>query len=190
MAVRAMVGGRDYGASQFNRGRRDASARLVVQALRLCHRIDERLHAEVDRGRWSGLHRQLVPAELRPLLLRLSDADAGHHPLHQCRSGQIVDHDGRQAALAPDAPRLSKPRARWASRRLSSIPSLPIGSTEVSVVEHAVAYATFPNKGRAVKPHAVLEVRTGAGDPVWRWDRDGKKPVQAIPASLLPTWRK
>jgi len=51
------------------------------------------------------------------------------------------------------------------------------------VLEHAVAYATFPNKGKAVTPHAVLEVRTGSGDLVWRFDRDGKKPLQAIPAS-------
>jgi penicillin-binding protein 1A len=35
-----------------------------------------------------------------------------------------------------------------------------------------------------VTPHAVLEVRTGAGDLVWRWDRDGPKPRQAIPASV------
>jgi penicillin-binding protein 1A len=67
---------------------------------------------------------------------------------------------------------------------LPDTPSLPIGADEVSVIEHAVAYATFPNKGKAVAPHAVLEVRTGAGDPVWRWDRDGKKPSQAIPASV------
>ncbi len=34
--VRAMVGGRDYGASQFNRAvEAHAPARLVVQALRL-----------------------------------------------------------------------------------------------------------------------------------------------------------
>jgi penicillin-binding protein 1A len=35
-----------------------------------------------------------------------------------------------------------------------------------------------------VTPHAVLEVRTGAGDLVWRFDRDGKKPLQAIPSSV------
>jgi penicillin-binding protein 1A len=58
---------------------------------------------------------------------------------------------------------------------------LPIGADEVTVLEHAVAYATFPNKGRSVTPHAVLEVRTGAGDLVWRFDRDGPKPRQAIP---------
>jgi penicillin-binding protein 1A len=67
---------------------------------------------------------------------------------------------------------------------LPDTPSLPIGSDEVSVLEHAVAYATFPNKGKSVTPHAVLEVRTGAGDLVWRFDRDGKKPLQAIPASV------
>jgi penicillin-binding protein 1A len=61
---------------------------------------------------------------------------------------------------------------------------MPIGSDEVTVLEHAVAYATFPNKGKAVTPHSVLEVRTGAGDLVWRWDRDGPKPKQAIPASV------
>src|SRR5262249_55494704 len=59
-------------------------------------------------------------------------------------------------------------------------PSLPIGADEVNVVEHAVAYATFPNLGKAVTPHAALEVRTGTGDLVWRFDRDGKRPEQVI----------
>src|SRR5260370_9720332 len=67
---------------------------------------------------------------------------------------------------------------------LPDTPSLPIGADEVTVLEHAVAYATFPNKGRSVTPHAVLEVRTGAGDLVWRFDRDGKRPLQAIPPSV------
>ena len=42
---------------------------------------------------------------------------------------------------------------------LPDTPSLPIGADEVYVVEHAVAYATFPNLGKAVVPHAALEVR-------------------------------
>jgi penicillin-binding protein 1A len=67
---------------------------------------------------------------------------------------------------------------------LPDTPSLPIGADEVNVLEHAVAYATFPNKGKAVTPHAILEVRTGAGDLVWRWDRDGPQPRQVIPASV------
>ncbi|MHC2242715.1 membrane peptidoglycan carboxypeptidase [Bradyrhizobium elkanii] len=67
---------------------------------------------------------------------------------------------------------------------LPDTPSLPIGSDEVTVLEHAVAYATFPNRGKAVTPHSVLEVRTGTGDLVWRWDRDGPKPRQAIPPNI------
>jgi penicillin-binding protein 1A len=63
---------------------------------------------------------------------------------------------------------------------LPDTPSLPIGADEVYVFEHAVAYATFPNLGRAVAPHAALEVRTGTGQLVWRFDRDGPKPKQVI----------
>ena len=52
------------------RRRRLPAARLVVQALCLHHRAAQRLQADLDRGRRSGLHRQLVSAELRPLLFR------------------------------------------------------------------------------------------------------------------------
>jgi penicillin-binding protein 1A len=63
---------------------------------------------------------------------------------------------------------------------LNDTPSLPIGAAEVTVLDHTVAYATFPNLGRAVASHALLEMRTGAGDLVWRFDRDGKKPEQVM----------
>ena len=59
---------------------------------------------------------------------------------------------------------------------LPDTPSLPIGADEVYVYEHAVADATFPNLGRAVAPHAALEVRTDYGQLVWRFDRDGPQP--------------
>jgi penicillin-binding protein 1A len=68
---------------------------------------------------------------------------------------------------------------------LPDTPSLPIGADEVTLLEHTVAYATFPNQGKAVKPHAILEVRSGAGDTIWRFDRDQtKKPNQAIPTQV------
>src|ERR1700688_3620542 len=72
------------------------ATRFVVQALCLLDRADERLQADLDRGRRPGLHRQLVSAELRPLLFRRGDADAGDHPLDQRCSGQTVDRDRRQ----------------------------------------------------------------------------------------------
>jgi len=48
------------------------------------------------------------------------------------------------------------------------------------VFEHVVAYATFPNKGMAVTPHTILEVRAANGETIWRFDRDGPKPRRAL----------
>ncbi len=67
---------------------------------------------------------------------------------------------------------------------LPDTPSLPIGADEVTVLDHTGAYATFPNLGKAVTPHAILEVRTGGGELVWRFDRDGPKPRQALPPQV------
>ena len=63
---------------------------------------------------------------------------------------------------------------------LPDTPSLPIGADEVTVLDHTGAYATFPNLGKAQTAHALLEVRTGTGDLVWRFDRDGPKPRQVM----------
>jgi penicillin-binding protein 1A len=63
---------------------------------------------------------------------------------------------------------------------LPDTPSLPIGSDEVNVLDHTAGFATFPNVGKAVERHAILEVRTANGELVWRFDRDGKKPRQVI----------
>src|SRR5204862_1111312 len=51
---------------------------------------------------------------------------------------------------------------------------------EVTVLDHTGGYGIFINGGKSITPHAILEVRTGAGDLIWRFDRDGKKPVQVI----------
>ena len=183
-AVRAMVGGRDYGASQFNRAtdalrQPGSSFKPYVYATALMNGFE----ADLDRGRRPDLHRQLVPAELRPLLRRLDDADHRRSPTRStpsrcgCRS--------RSATATPEArPRQDRRRPRRSMglrTPLLDTPSLPIGAAEVTVLDHTVAYAAFPNVGMAVAPHAVLEVRTGNGEVVWRFDRDGPKPRQVMP---------
>jgi penicillin-binding protein 1A len=184
--VRAMVGGRDYGASQFNRAvdamrQPGSSFKPYVYATALMNGFTPKsivVDGPVCIGNWcpqnygrsysgSVTLTQAITRSINVVPVKLSITMGGKGGPRAGRA-KIVETARKMGITAP----------------LIDTPSLPIGSTEVSVVEHAVAYATFPNKGRAVKPHAVLEVRTGAGDPVWRWDRDGKKPVQAIPASV------
>lgn len=184
--VRAMVGGRDYGASQFNRAvdamrQPGSSFKPYVYTTALLNGFKPTsivVDGPVCIGNWcpqnfghsysgSVTLTQAITRSINVIPVKLSIAMGGKQGPKAGRA-KIVETARKFGITAP----------------LPDTPSLPIGSDEVSVVEHAVAYATFPNKGKAVGPHAVLEVRTGAGDLVWRWDRDGKKPTQAIPPSI------
>lgn len=190
--IRAMVGGRDYGASQFNRAadayrQPGSSFKPYVYTTALLNGYTPNsvvVDGPVCIGNWcpqnyghsysgSVTLTQAITRSINVVPVKLSieigrrDQPKAQNPAKVGRA-KIVEVARRFGLKAP----------------LPDTPSLPIGSDEVTVLEHAVAYATFPNRGRAVTPHSVLEVRTGAGDPVWRWDRDGPKPRQAIPASV------
>jgi penicillin-binding protein 1A len=184
--VRAMVGGRDYGASQFNRAvdayrQPGSSFKPYVYTTALMNGFKPTsivVDGPVCIGNWCPQNyghsysgavtlTQAITRSINVVPVKLSIAIGGKGGPKAGRA-KIVEVARRFGIKAP----------------LPDTPSLPIGADEVTVLEHAVAYATFPNKGRSVTPHAVLEVRTGAGDLVWRFDRDGKKPLQAIPASV------
>ncbi|MGB3867699.1 MAG: PBP1A family penicillin-binding protein, partial [Xanthobacteraceae bacterium] len=184
--VRAMVGGRDYGASQFNRAvdamRQPGSSfkpYVYTTALLNGYKPDSRIvDGPVCIGNWcpqnyghsysgSVTLTQAITRSINVVPVKLSIALGGKGGPKAGRA-KIVEVARKFGIKSP----------------LPDTPSLPIGADEVNVLEHAVAYATFPNKGKAVTPHAVLEVRTGMGDLVWRWDRDGPEPRQAIPASV------
>jgi penicillin-binding protein 1A len=183
--IRAMVGGRDYGASQFNRAvdayrQPGSSFKPYVYTTALLNGFKPTsivVDGPVCIGNWCPQNyghsysgavtlTQAITRSINVVPVKLSIAMGGKLGPKEGRR-KIVEVARRFGIKAP----------------LPDTPSLPIGADEVTVIEHAVAYATFPNKGKAVTPHAVLEVRTGAGDLVWRWDRDGPKPRQAIPAS-------
>ena len=184
--VRAMVGGRDYGASQFNRAvdayrQPGSSFKPYVYTTALLNGFKPTsvvVDGPVCIGNWCPHN--------------FSGGYSGPVTLTQAitRSINVVPVKLSIAIGGKDGPKAGRAKIVEVARRfgikapLPDTPSLPIGADEVTVLEHAVAYATFPNKGRAVTPHAVLEVRTGAGDTVWRYDRDGPKPKQAIPASV------
>ena len=181
-AVRAMVGGRDYGQSQFNRAtdalrQPGSSFKPYVYATALI----ERLQADLDRGRRADLPRQLVPAELLALVLRLDDADAGAHALDQRHPGAPL---GRARRRQPeDRPRQDHPdraahgHPHAAARHLVAADRRRRSDHPRS---HRRPTRRSPISARRSTPHAVIEVRSGNGEVVWRFDRDGKKPVQVI----------
>ena len=184
--VRAMVGGRDYGASQFNRAtdamrQPGSSFKPYVYTTALLNGFKPSstiVDGPVCIGNWCPQNyghsysgtvtlTQALTRSINVVPVKLSIALGGKAGPRAGRA-KIIETARKFGIVTP----------------LPDTPSLPIGADEVNVLEHAVAYATFPNKGKRVTPHAILEVRTGAGDLVWRFDRDGPQPVQAIPASV------
>ena len=180
-AVHAMVGGRNYDESQFNRAvdamrQPGSSFKPYVYATALAHGYTPDsvvIDSPVCIGNWCPHNYEnnfsgpvtLIDALTRSinvipvkLSIALGDGNA------KIGRAEIVQTARNMGIVTP----------------LPDTPSLPIGADAVTPLEHTVAYATFPNLGRAVTPHAVLEIRTGTGKLVWRFDRDGPRPRQVI----------
>ena len=184
-SVRAMVGGRDYGASQFNRAtdamrQPGSSFKPYVYATALEHGFKPNsivVDAPICLGNWcphnyGGSYRgsmTLISAlthSINTIAVRLSVAVGdGNAKLGRAR---IIKTARAMGIVTP----------------LPDTPSLPIGADAVNMIEHVGAYATFPNLGMVVKPHAVLDMRTGDGKVVWRYDRDGPKPRRVLPKQV------
>ena len=156
-AVRALVGGRDYSHSQFNRAvtakRQPGSAFKPFVFL-----------AALDRGLTPDTVRDDAPVSIR-----------GYNPENYSREyfGPVTLTKALALSLNTVAVRLGQevgPRAmaRTAQRlgigsKMEANASLALGTSEVSPIELAGAYAPFANGGEGVVPHMILRVRTTAG---------------------------
>ena len=181
-AVRAMVGGRDYGESQFNRAtdalrQPGSSFKPYVYATALMHGFKPTsivVDSPVCIGNWCPHNfsggfsgpvtlTQAITHSINIIPVKLSIALGNGNP----KIGRaMIKETARAAGLRTPLP---------------DTPSMPIGADEVTVLDHAGGYTMFPNGGMSATPHAILEVRIGAGEVIWRWDRDGKKPHRVLP---------
>ena len=180
-AVRAMVGGRDYSESQFNRAtdamrQPGSSFKPYVYATALMNGYKPTsivVDSPVCIGNWCPKN--------------YGGGFAGSMTMTEALKRSInVVAVKLSIAIGHGNPKIGRAKIREVARKaglrtpLPDTPSMPIGADEVTVLDHTGAYSIFPNLGKAMTPHAILEVRSGAGELIWRWDRDGKKPVQVL----------
>ena len=156
-AVRAMVGGRNYAESQFNRA--VAAKRQPGSAFKPFVYL-------------TALERGLTPETVRedkPVALKSWKPENYSREYH----GPVTLTQALALSLNTVAVRLTLevgPRAvaKTAYRlgiasKLDANPSLALGTSEVSLIELTCAYAPFANGGNATMPYVVARVRTRAG---------------------------
>jgi penicillin-binding protein 1A len=156
-AVRAMVGGKNYAESQFNRA--VAAKRQPGSAFKPFVYL-------------TALERGLTPESVRedkPVALK------GWKPENYSREyhGPVTLSQALALSLNTVSVRLMlevgpSAVARTAYRlgiasKLDANPSLALGTSEVSLIELTCAYGPFANGGSAIAPHVVERVRTHAG---------------------------
>lgn len=166
-AVRAMVGGRDYIDSPFNRAtqarRQPGSAfksLVFLTALEQGIRPDDQF---VDQ-----------PVEVAGWKPR--NYDGQYHGAMTLRDA--VARSVNTIAVQVDE-KVGRDRVIETARRLGITsdlkphPSLALGSFEVGVLELTAAYTAFANGGYAVQPYGVLEVRNAQNVSLFRRNTGG-----------------
>lgn len=165
-AVRAMVGGRNYQESQFNRAvtakRQPGSAFKPFVYL-------------------TALEAGLTPSTVRqdaPLSIKGWKPENYSHEYF----GAVTLTQALAMSLNTVAVRLGievGPAAvvRTAHRlgiasKLEPNPSIALGTSEVSLTELVGAYAPFANGGRGVSPHVINRIRTPAGKVLYKRPAD------------------
>ena len=182
-ALRAIVGGRDYGASQFNRATEalrqpGSSFKPYVYLTALMTGKFKPTTIVVDSpvciGNWCPHNygdsyagslplANALARSLNTVAVKLSIAIGNGNP--KAGRAKIVETARRLGITAP----------------LEDTPSLPIGADEVVLLEHAAAYAAFVNGGKKTLAYTAMEIDNRHGDLLYRHDRDAPPQEQAVP---------
>ena len=184
--VLAMVGGRDFRQSQFNRAWR--SRRQPGSAFKpflYAAALSEGYSPVSVLDGLSSIPRQ-GPDEWAPRNAGGEVADT------LTLRAALMESNNRAAALLQQKIG-SRPVLRLASnvgmRDLPDVPSLSLGTGLVSPLELTAAYAAFPNGGQAVRPRAIARVLDADGAVVFdnpaRQDRVISEPVAFQMVSML-----
>ncbi len=160
--VRAMVGGRDYQQSEFNRAvralRQPGSAfKLFVYLAGFEAGYDPNSVMRDSPVILDGWQPQNYSEEFRgPVTLRTAFADS------------INTVAVKLANAADQSTVVEAARRLGITTPLSTLPSVSLGVTEVRLIELTGAYAAIANGGYEARPYAILEVRDADGDKVYK----------------------
>jgi penicillin-binding protein 1A len=186
-AVRAIVGGRDYGTSQFNRatdGKRQpgSSFKPYVYVTALMTGRFKPNTIVVDRpyciGNWcpSNYGHSFAGAvslttalakSINTIPIQLTAAIGNGN--NKAGRAKVIETLKRVGVTTPIVDQVT----------------LPIGSAEMTVMDQAAGFSVFANGGKRIPPHAALEVRSDRNEPIYRYSENAPPPEQVLPASAV-----
>jgi penicillin-binding protein 1A len=195
-AVRAMVGGRDYGASQFNRAtdalrQPGSSFKTFVYAAAMTAGLYKPNSIVTDSsvciGDWCPQNYGRSYAGSMPLTTALAKSINSIPVKMSIELGRVVgreQHVGRAARFGRQKIiETSRAMGLTTPMALDNI-SMPIGSQEVTVIDMTAGYAVLANGGRKATPYAGLEVRNSHGEIVYRHAEDKEEGKQVLATSV------
>ncbi|WP_244400918.1 transglycosylase domain-containing protein [Aurantimonas manganoxydans] len=164
--VRAIVGGRDYGVSQFNRATNalrqpGSSFKVFVYAAAMQAGMtpsDTIVDSPITIGRWSPQNYG------RSFSGRVTLANALARSLNvpAVKLSQKVGMDN-VTALA---------REMGVESPLRGDKTMALGTSEVTVLDQATAYGVFVNGGMDSHRHAIMQLMDASGQTIWDARRD------------------
>jgi penicillin-binding protein 1A len=177
--VRSMVGGRDYGESQFNRAtdslrQPGSSFKPFVYATALMNGFTPDsivVDAPICIGNW-------CPHNFSPGYRgRITMTTALINSLNTVavRLAQAVGRDKIVATA----------KAMGITTDLRITRSLPLGTSEVSMIEMAGAYGAFASGGYKVTPRAFTQIISSTGEILYDARRDAQPRVRVLPEKVV-----
>lgn len=172
-AVRALIGGRDYATSAYNRvlaERQPGSAFKPLVWLNAFERgataNDTRMDGPVRYGKWAPVNYDRTfrgEVTLREAFARSLNTVAAKLTM-EVGPAAITNSAKRLGAKTPLTPR----------------PSVALGTGEMTLMDLVTIYAPFANGGRRVSPYLIREIRTTAGKVLYRRaDKPGKRVISS-----------
>jgi penicillin-binding protein 1A len=183
-AVRAMVGGRDYGASQFNRAadaerQPGSSFKVYVYTTAMMNGYTPSsivVDGPITIGNWSPQnysHSYAGPTTLMNALTR-------SYNTVPVRLGRALGLDKViQTAVAMGV------RTPLRMNR-----ALALGTSEVTLLDQATGYSSLANGGYKMVPYVAVEITDNRGKVLWKHDTDAPQPERTIPPQAVADMNK
>ncbi len=185
----AMVGGRGYGESQFNRAvdahRQPGSA---FKPFVLLAAMEQAVAGKEDITLASRISGEPLAVETRSGTWAPANFDGKDFGVISIR--RMIEESVNTAAVRL-AQEVGLPAVIRAAREAgiespeSPVPALALGSFEVTPVELAYAYATLAGGGAKVRPLPIRMVTDSEGDPLWTADSEPEQAVDPRAAFLV-----